>query len=55
MYFESGEDEDARNKSKHCEYQPASDSEESEEEEEDPLDSFMSGIEVNLNLTWFKL
>ena len=38
-YFEDGEDE-VKNK---LEYQPASDSEDSEE---DPLDAFMSGIEV---------
>ena len=48
-YFESAEDDSQNKKSKNCEYQPASDSSEESDDEEDPLDSFMSSIEVSLN------
>jgi hypothetical protein len=46
-YFESAEDDSKNKKSKNCEYQPASDSSEESDDEEDPLDSFMSSIEVS--------
>lgn len=46
-YFDDTQEEKEVSK---LEYQPASDSEPEESEEEDPLDAFMSGIEV---LTFF--